>query len=164
VTDCFTFRAAFFTGAGLGLDLAAIGFVAFAALDTLRGLPRLAEFALRSLVRLCTFDPFLRLAMITPFGFREDTTVQVAASYQTRVINRSQLERDCAGVMLPWLSYIRARLPFGPRPPADKKIAGLLGAAAALTTMSAAQSAVAEPTRNTPPTSYATSWSRFRMH
>ena len=36
----------------------------------------------------------------------------------------------------------------------DKKIAGLLGAAAALTTMSAAQSAVAEPTRNTPPTSY----------
>ena len=48
--------------------------------------------------------------------------------------------------------------------PADKKIAGLLGAAAALTTMSAAQSAVAEPTRNTPPTSYATSWSRFRMH
>jgi hypothetical protein len=36
----------------------------------------------------------------------------------------------------------------------DKKIAGLLGAAAALTTMSAAQSAVAEPTQNTPPTSY----------
>jgi autotransporter translocation and assembly factor TamB len=36
----------------------------------------------------------------------------------------------------------------------DKKIVGLLGAAAALTTMSAAQSAVAEPTPNTPPTSY----------
>ena len=36
----------------------------------------------------------------------------------------------------------------------DKKIAGLLGAAAALTTMTAAQSAVAEPTQNTPPTSY----------
>jgi hypothetical protein len=36
----------------------------------------------------------------------------------------------------------------------DKKIAGLLGAAAALTTMSAAQSAIAEPTQNTPPISY----------
>jgi hypothetical protein len=32
----------------------------------------------------------------------------------------------------------------------DKKIAGLLGAAAALTTMSAAQSVVAEPTQSTP--------------
>ena len=36
----------------------------------------------------------------------------------------------------------------------DKKIAALLGAAAALTTMSGAQSAVAAPTQNTPPTSY----------
>jgi hypothetical protein len=36
----------------------------------------------------------------------------------------------------------------------DKKIAGLLGAAAALTTMSGAQSAVAAPTQNTSPTSY----------
>jgi opacity protein-like surface antigen len=36
----------------------------------------------------------------------------------------------------------------------DKKIAGLLGAAAALTTMSAAQSAVAEPVRNKPPSGY----------
>jgi hypothetical protein len=36
----------------------------------------------------------------------------------------------------------------------DKKIAGLLGAAAALTTMSAAQSAVAEPVQNEPPASY----------
>jgi hypothetical protein len=47
---------------------------------------------------------------------------------------------------------------LGLRPPGgkqmDKKIAGLLGAAAALTTMSAAQSAIAEPTQNTPPTSY----------
>jgi hypothetical protein len=55
----FTFRAAFFTGARLVLALAA----AFAAL---RALPRLAEFPLRSLARLCTFDPFLRLAMIRP--------------------------------------------------------------------------------------------------
>ena len=36
----------------------------------------------------------------------------------------------------------------------DKKIAGLLGAAAALTTMSVAQSAFAESTQNTPPISY----------
>ena len=60
---CFTFRVAFFTGAGLGLALAA---VRFAALATLRALPRLAGFALRSLVLLCTFDPFLRLAIIDP--------------------------------------------------------------------------------------------------
>ena len=36
----------------------------------------------------------------------------------------------------------------------DKKIAALLGAAAALTTMSGAQSAVAAPAQNTPPTCY----------
>jgi DNA-binding PucR family transcriptional regulator len=36
----------------------------------------------------------------------------------------------------------------------DKKIAGLLGAAAALTTMSAAQSALAKALQNAPPTSY----------
>ena len=35
VTGCFTFRAAFFTGAGLGLALATVGFVAFAALRAL---------------------------------------------------------------------------------------------------------------------------------
>ena len=64
-SGCFTFRAAFFTGAGLVLALAA---VRFAALATLRALPRLAEFALRSFARLCTFDPFLRLAMIDPPG------------------------------------------------------------------------------------------------
>ncbi len=66
-TDCTlrSLRTAFFTGARLGLVLAAVRFVAFAALDTLRGLPRLAEFALRSF-RFCTFDAFLRLAMIVP--------------------------------------------------------------------------------------------------
>jgi hypothetical protein len=62
-TGCFTFRAAYFTGASLGLALAA---VRFAALDTLRGLPRFAEFPLASFPRFCTFDAFLRLAMITP--------------------------------------------------------------------------------------------------
>jgi len=62
-TGCFTFRAAFFTGAGLGLALAT---TRFAVLATLRALLRLAGFALRSLARLCTFDPFLRLATISP--------------------------------------------------------------------------------------------------
>jgi hypothetical protein len=64
VIGCFTFRAAFFTGAGLGLALATVGFVAFAALDTIRALGRLVEFPLRSFARFCTFDAFLRLAMI----------------------------------------------------------------------------------------------------
>jgi hypothetical protein len=64
VTGCFTFRAAFFAGAGLGLALATVGFVAFAALAALRALPGLAE--LRSFARFCTFDAFLRLAMIDP--------------------------------------------------------------------------------------------------
>ena len=62
-TGCFTFRAVFFTGAGFGL---AVRFVAFADFAALRALPRLAEFTLRSFPRFCTFDPFLRLAMIDP--------------------------------------------------------------------------------------------------
>ena len=66
VTGFFTFREALFTGAGLGLALATVRFVAFAALAALRVLPRLA--ALRSFARFCTFDAFLRLAMIAPFG------------------------------------------------------------------------------------------------
>jgi hypothetical protein len=61
-----TFGAAFFTVTRLGLALATVRFGAFAALDTLRALPRLAEFPLRSFVRFCTFDAFLRLAMIEP--------------------------------------------------------------------------------------------------
>jgi hypothetical protein len=47
-------------------------------LAALRALPRLAE--LRSFARFCTFDAFLRLAMIAPLVLRHDTTVQVAAS------------------------------------------------------------------------------------
>jgi len=58
-TGRFTFRAAFFTGARLSLDLAT---VRFAVLATLRALGRFAELALRGLALLCTFDPFLRLA------------------------------------------------------------------------------------------------------
>ncbi len=62
-TGGFTFRAAFFTGARLAFALAT---TRFAALDTLRGLPRLAELPFRNLARLFTFDPFLRLAVIVP--------------------------------------------------------------------------------------------------
>ena len=56
----------FFTVARLGLALATVRFVAFALadFDTLRALARLAVFPLRSFARFCTFDPFLRLAMI----------------------------------------------------------------------------------------------------
>src|SRR6516225_2888252 len=60
-TGCFTFPAAFFTGARLGLALATVF-----ACAALRALPRLAEFPLRSFPRFCTFNPFLRLAMIVP--------------------------------------------------------------------------------------------------
>src|SRR6516165_7563901 len=83
-TGCFTFRAAFFTGAGLGLALAT---TRFAVLATLRALPRLAEFALRSLARLCTFDPFLRLAMIGPpglVGVRDKLPSRHGRSYDKR--------------------------------------------------------------------------------
>ena len=96
-TGCFTFRAVFFTGAGFGL---AVRFVAFADFPALLALPRLAEFTLRSFPRFCTFDDFLRLAMIDPLVLRNDTTVQVAARYQTRVITRFQLERDRLGAIL----------------------------------------------------------------
>jgi hypothetical protein len=63
VTGGFTFRAAFFAGACLGFAFATVRFAAFA---TLRALPRLAEFPLRSFPRFCTFDRVLRLAMIAP--------------------------------------------------------------------------------------------------
>jgi hypothetical protein len=60
-----SFRAAFFVVARLGLALATVRFVA-ADFDTLRALPRVAEFPLRCFVRFCTSDRFLRLAMISP--------------------------------------------------------------------------------------------------
>jgi hypothetical protein len=63
---CFTFRTTFFIGAGLGLALETVRFAVLATLRALRALLRLADFALRSLARPCTFDPFLRLAMIGP--------------------------------------------------------------------------------------------------
>jgi hypothetical protein len=78
-------RAAFFAGARLGLPLAA---VRLAALAALRALGRFAEFVLRSLARLCTFDPFLRLAIIDPrSGCAPQHALmpdhQVLATYQT---------------------------------------------------------------------------------
>jgi hypothetical protein len=64
-----TFRVAFCAGARFGLALVTVRFAAF-ALAALRALPRLAEFPLRSFARFCTFDPFLRFAMIDPrFGW-----------------------------------------------------------------------------------------------
>jgi hypothetical protein len=64
-TGCLIRRAAFFTEARFGLALATVRFAAFAR-AVLRVLPRLAEFPLGSFPRFCTFDPFLRLAMIDP--------------------------------------------------------------------------------------------------
>jgi hypothetical protein len=60
-----SFRGGFFTVARLGLALATVRFVA-ADFDTLRALPRVAEFRLRCFARFCTSDRFLRLAMISP--------------------------------------------------------------------------------------------------
>jgi hypothetical protein len=66
-TGRFSRRAAFFTDTRLGLALATVRFFAFALadLETLRALPRLADFPLRSFARLGSFR-FLRLAMIDP--------------------------------------------------------------------------------------------------
>jgi hypothetical protein len=80
-TDCLIRRAAFFTGARLGLALATVGFIAFTAFDGLRAFGRaVAPFL------ICTFDCFLRLAMINPlvwFVFRcrnQKTIGQVPAT------------------------------------------------------------------------------------
>jgi hypothetical protein len=104
VTGCFTFRAAFFAGACLGLALATVRFAAFA---TLRALARLAEFPLCNFARLCTFDPFLRLAMIVPcsgwcfathfVGSKEARPSPVKPPNELS----TELERARAGVILP---------------------------------------------------------------
>ena len=80
----FTFRAAFFTGAVLGLALATVRFVALALADlvTLRVLPRaVAAFLFGA------FDCFLRLAMIAPVGWCSGNALtldhRVPATYQT---------------------------------------------------------------------------------
>ena len=48
---------------------------------------------------------------------RNDTTIQVAARYQTRVINRSQLERTRAGAILPWSDCASESADEGERQP-----------------------------------------------
>src|SRR5262249_59458911 len=60
-TGCLTFRAAFFTGVRLGFAFATVF-----ACAALRALPRLAEVPLRGFARFCSFDLFLRFAMIVP--------------------------------------------------------------------------------------------------
>jgi hypothetical protein len=57
-------RAAFFIGARFGLALAIVRVFARAPLWAL---PRLAELPFRSFARLCTFDAYLRLAMMDSF-------------------------------------------------------------------------------------------------
>jgi len=96
-TGCFTIRAAFFTGAGLGLALATVRFVAFADFATLAVLPRLAEFPLCSLALLCTFDPFLRLAIIAPFDAPQRYNPLSRAKHQTAGYQQIAVERATAG-------------------------------------------------------------------
>jgi hypothetical protein len=83
---CFIRRAAFFTGVRLGLALAT---ARFAALDTLRVLRRL--FPLGSFPRFCTFDRFLRLAMIVPLvgilGIPLRNTYLIVSLFQSKVLN-----------------------------------------------------------------------------
>ena len=113
---CLIRRAGFFTGERLGLALATARFAAFATFATLRALLRLTEFALRSFARPCTFDPFLRFAMIALWsGSCSATRIDSPspgklsnASYQQ---DRS-LERAWAGA-LPFL----VALEVGRKPP-----------------------------------------------
>ena len=93
---CFTFRAAFFAGAGLGLDLATVRFVAFAILDALLGLPRLAEFALRSLARPCTFGRFLRLAMMDAPGLVRARQLALMPNPQVPATDRGSYQQIAA--------------------------------------------------------------------
>jgi hypothetical protein len=51
------------TDALLGFAFATLRLLSFAG-AALCALPRLAEFPFRSFARFCTFDPFLRFAMI----------------------------------------------------------------------------------------------------
>jgi hypothetical protein len=58
-------RTSFVTVPRLDLAFATVRFVV-ADFASLRALPRLAKFPFRGFARFCTFDPFLRLAMIVP--------------------------------------------------------------------------------------------------
>jgi hypothetical protein len=91
-TGCFSRRAAFFTGARLGLALATVRFLV-ADFATFRGLPRLAEFPLRSFARFCTFDRFLRLAMIVLFRVPRSPACAVA-NYCPKTSNSISTPRE----------------------------------------------------------------------
>jgi hypothetical protein len=71
----------------------------------LRALLRLADFALRSLARPCTFDPFLRLAMIGPLwlvcvtsypqGIADQTTNGSLDNLSNEFSKRKRWRRAC---------------------------------------------------------------------
>src|SRR5262249_53561633 len=73
----------FFTGTRLGLVLATVRFLALARTD-LRALPRLVEFPLGGFPCFCTFDFFLRLAMISPASWCSATRTTRAGSKDNR--------------------------------------------------------------------------------
>jgi hypothetical protein len=93
-------------------------FVGFprAALATLRALPRLAEFPLLRFARLCTFDAFLRLAMIAPCSGRcsathyaADANVRIYVADQIgMMLHRSSGENRCR----PWSKKTAANWPL----------------------------------------------------
>jgi hypothetical protein len=100
VTGCFTFCAAFFTGAGLGLALATVRLVAFARADfaTLRALPRVVDFPFDSFPRLCAFARFLLLAMIRPVLVGGPQ--RMMSDYQVPATHRTSYQRDIQGSRL----------------------------------------------------------------
>jgi hypothetical protein len=127
---CFTcstsLRAGFFSVARLGLALATAGFVAFplADFDTLRALLRVFEFPLRSFARFCTFDHFLRLAMIDPLLVVSDqrTIRKVPATHLT---SYQQIAFSATTRTLCFVGRIR---PFVPRSPSSHPLSGHVSA------------------------------------
>jgi hypothetical protein len=130
-TGCFIRRAAFFTGARFGLALATVRFVGFprAALATLRALPRLAEFPFVRFARLCTFDAFLRLAMIAPvpvgvrqrimpltqmFAFTSLTRLAQSCTDPPGKIGAGRRASRSAANWPPWPSWFSAHRPIAP--------------------------------------------------
>ena len=107
-TGCSIRRAAFFTSARFGLALATVCFAAFARRD-LRAFPDVVEFLLRSFPRFCTFDFFLRLAMVHPFSGCRSPTHCVGSKDKGLTPPRFYLEdKLCIG------AWIARRLPLSP--------------------------------------------------
>src|SRR5262249_26457734 len=108
-TGCSIRRAAFFSSARFGLALATVCFAAFARRD-LRAFPDVVEFLLRSFPRFCSFDFFLRLAMIHPCsGWRSST--HCVRSKDKRLTPQRLYPEDklCIG------ASIARRLPLSPK-------------------------------------------------